>query len=67
MYKDEIREIRQELESLKQMIDAIITYVERLIEKERGGDFIPLIEDTKYSLSIIYRMNPIVSHPCKVS
>jgi len=34
MYKDEIREIRQELESLKQMIDAIITYVERLIEKD---------------------------------
>ncbi len=34
MYKDEIREIRQELESLKKMIDAIITYVERLIEKD---------------------------------
>ena len=34
MYKDEIREIRQELESLKQMIDAIIPYVERLIEKD---------------------------------
>ena len=25
MYKDEIREVRQELESLKKMIDAIIT------------------------------------------
>jgi len=34
MYKDEIREVRQELESLKKMIDAIITYVERLIEKD---------------------------------
>tara|TARA_R100001463_G_scaffold43080_2_gene90029 strand:- start:40764 stop:40871 length:108 start_codon:yes stop_codon:yes gene_type:complete len=32
--KDEIKEIRDELESLKQMLNAIITYVNRLLRKE---------------------------------
>lgn len=31
---DEIKEIREELESLKQMLNAIINYVNRLLRKE---------------------------------